>query len=193
MPPSDICEKWLNSVLTFLLGKLPLNLCPRFGHKLFKKIIGHFVLNRVDFRIPNTWFVSKFPHFFLRPHKLLKRFITKKVQNHWVGQRWWCTPFEFEASLIYKTSPRTVKATWRNPVSKPSPKTPPCYGFVFLPGRRLIIFKLYKKIIADTATLSQTSHLVTGAPFPSRKFSLCGISCDLEQEWVSSFPDIMAM
>lgn len=54
VPPSDICEKWLNSVLTFLLGKLPLNLCPRFGHKLFKKIIGHFVLNRVDFRIPNT-------------------------------------------------------------------------------------------------------------------------------------------
>ena len=48
------------------------------------------------------------------------------------GGRWWHTPLEgrgrqiseFEASLVYRVSSRTAKATQRNPVSKKK-KNPP--------------------------------------------------------------------
>jgi hypothetical protein len=54
----------------------------------------------------------------------------KKKKKAVLSQVWWCTPLipalgrqrqaisEFEASLVYRVSSRTARATQRNPVSK---------------------------------------------------------------------------
>jgi hypothetical protein len=56
------------------------------------------------------------------------------IKNEDIAGRWWNTPLipalgsrgrrisEFEASLVYKVSSRTARATQRNPVSKTPPK-----------------------------------------------------------------------
>jgi hypothetical protein len=58
-------------------------------------------------------------------------------QNSVHAGQWWCTPLipalgrqrqedhEFEASLVYRVSSRTARATQRNPVSKKKQKTRP--------------------------------------------------------------------
>jgi hypothetical protein len=67
--------------------------------------------------------------------RLFLIFINEKIKTFLSARRWWRMPLiqhlggrdrqisEFEASLVYKVSPRTARAIQRNPVSKKKKKT----------------------------------------------------------------------
>jgi hypothetical protein len=66
--------------------------------------------------------------------KSMKGFLAAPERNNTSHRAWWCTPLipalgrqrrwisEFEASLVYRGSSRTARATQRNPVSKKTSK-----------------------------------------------------------------------
>lgn len=152
----------------------------------------------MDFRLTNTWFVSKFDHhslpqFFSLPPQILKEVHSQKSSE----------PLSWPAVMVHAIWVRgqfDLQNKYQDSqgyMEKSCLKTLPPN-----PTELWVCLSSWKE--TDHIQTTQENHRRHSHPDPnislsdrstlhSRKFSLCGILWDLEQEWVSSFPDMIAM